>query len=170
MRLKKMVLCVTAVVLCVTLLVAGGARYAVRDTAPICDATGGTVIGSSKVGEWHEAAPIDHSMVRDTRTHHLFVVDGMASPLVRSKVVMLSPTGRVLRTTELAGEATAAAVAPLHGLLFVANGTRPSVSVLSTATGSLLRTIPVGLPARTIAVDEAAGEFVVARMSSDLAC
>ncbi len=140
-------------------------------TVSILDSATGRVLGRTPVGRL--ALPV--TPVVDTRTGRVFVAnDGGGTGSVS---VLDVRSGALLRTVTVGPHPFAMAVDGRSGRVFVtslgamdATGylTGPgSVSVLDARSGTLLRTVPVGVEPAVIAVDERAGRAFVVNVAGD---
>ena len=131
-----------------------------EDTVSVLDARSGALLHTVHVGQSPTAVAVDE------RTGRVFVVnshtDPYRIPTERGSVSMLDArSGAALRTIPVGWDPTVAAVDERKGRIFVVNRNidsrgrligNGSVSVLDARSGTVLRTIPVGVAPIDVAV------------------
>ena len=130
----------------------------------------------SRTGTVRRTIPLDQeasNIAIDERNGHLLVTSG-------NDLGVIDPgSGRVLRTIQLNAASGAVAVDPRRGRIFVVSSPSSdssasptghgSVTILDAETGSVLRTLPVGVDPIAVAVDEGTGRAVVVNSGGTVA-
>lgn len=136
------------------------------DSLRMLDLASRRVVRTAPVGPDPRRGYDPQAVAADQRTGHVFVVNAATPSLslfdahtaARLRTISLGPP---CQGCEIATDEYVAAVDEHTARLFVTNGSRGSVSVFDTATGSLLRTVPVGAYPSGVAVDSRARHVFV---------
>jgi YVTN family beta-propeller protein len=130
-------------------------------TVNVLDARSGVVLDTVPVGPGPDAVAVDEArgrvVVPTSYDHSVSILDARSGSVLHTVALAQGPSGAGMPLWSMA-----VAVDGRTGRAFVANSDANSVSVLAVRTGTVLRTIVVGVHPRAMAVDERTGRAFVA--------